>query len=199
MPQFTRVFIAIAIPGPLEQRLAHLQAELAGAVPGCRWVSALPFHMTLAFLGDVPDGELDDLCQVAAGTADLFEPFEIEVTGLGAFPSPNRPRVIWAGVTAPNLNPLFDLQKSLIESLTRIGRRPNDERFHPHVTLGRIKHARQGMGDLTGLMERYRTWTAGQCAIADALVFASTLGPKGSVYTVLGRCPLNGKKTEGRA
>ena len=71
-----------------------------------------------------------------------IEPFEIEVKGLGAFPSAKQPRVIWAGVTALNLKPLLDLQESIVNSLARIGHRPDDQRFHPHVTLGRIKHRR---------------------------------------------------------
>ena len=199
MPECTRVFIAIAVPERLERTLAQLQGELAPAVPGCRWTSASPFHLTLAFLGDVPNDHLTDIGQVAATAADSIEPFDIDVTGLGAFPSPNRPRVIWVGVTAPNLKPLFDLQASLVKSLARIGHRPDDDRFHPHLTLGRIKHHRQGPGNLSGLIERYRTWTAGRCTVAEVQVFASTLGPTGSVYAVLGRCPLNGKKNEGRA
>ena len=131
MPECTRVFIAIAIPEPLERELARLQAELAPDVPGCRWTSALPFHLTLAFLGDVPNSDLSAICQVVAASAASIEPFEIEVKGLGAFPSATRPRVIWAGVTAPNLKPLIDLQESIVNSLARIGHRPDDERFQP--------------------------------------------------------------------
>jgi RNA 2',3'-cyclic 3'-phosphodiesterase len=198
MPDCTRVFIALAVPEPLERNLARLQAELAPAVPGCRWTSALPFHLTLAFLGDVPNSDLSAIYQVVASTAKLIEPFEIEVKSLGAFPSPIRPRVIWAGVTAPNLKPLFDLQESIVTSLARIGRRPDDERFHPHVTLGRIKQRRDGPGDLTGLIERNRLWSAGPCTVAEVQTLASTLGPTGSAYKLLSRGPLVSKKTEGR-
>jgi RNA 2',3'-cyclic 3'-phosphodiesterase len=156
MPDCTRTFIAIAVPEPLERKLARLQAELAPAVPGCRWTSTLPFHLTLAFLGDVPNSDLSAICQVVVASAASIEPFEIEVKGLGAFPSAIRPRVIWAGVTALNLKPLLDLQESIVSSLGRIGHRPDDQRFNPHVTLGRIKHHRNGPGDLTGLIERNR-------------------------------------------
>jgi RNA 2',3'-cyclic 3'-phosphodiesterase len=199
MPQCTRIFIAIAVPEPLERELVRLRAELAPEVPGCRWTAALPFHLTLAFLGDVPNSDLDDVHEAAAASADAIEPFDVTVTGLGVFPSPGRPRVIWAGVTAHNSKPLFELQESLVNSLARIGHRPDDERFHPHVTLGRTKRQRNGPGDLTSLIQRYSGWSAGQWTIAEVQVFASTLGPTGSAYSVLGRSPLNGKKTEGRA
>ncbi len=199
MPDFTRVFIAIAVPEPLERQLARMQAELAPAVPGCRWTSALPFHLTLAFLGDVPDSDLSAIGQAVASSARAFAPFEIEVTGLGAFPSTIRPRVIWAGVTSPDLNLLLELQKSIVNAVGRIGYRPDDQRFSPHVTLGRIKHQHHGPGDLTGLIERHRRWSAGQETVTDIQVFASTLGPTGSAYKVIGRGFLLGKKTEGPA
>jgi RNA 2',3'-cyclic 3'-phosphodiesterase len=199
MPECTRVFIAIAIPEPLDRQIVRFQEELAPAVPGCRWTSALPFHLTLAFLGDVPNSDLSEICRVVAASAGEIEPFEIEVKGVGAFPSAIKPRVIWAGVTAPNPKLLFDLQESIVYSLAGIGHRPDDQRFHPHVTLGRIKHQRRGPGDLTGLIERNRLWSAGQYTVTDVEVFASTLGPAGSAYDVLGRGPLAGKKTESRA
>jgi RNA 2',3'-cyclic 3'-phosphodiesterase len=198
MPESTRVFIAIAVPERLEQELVRLQAELAPAVPSCRWTSALPFHLTLAFLGDVPNGQLCAIDQVVASSAGTIEPFEIGVTGLGAFPSTLRPRVIWAGTTASNMKPLQNLQESIVNSLARIGYPPDDRRFSPHVSLGRIKHQRHGTRDLTGLIERHRLWSAGQYIVADVHVFASTLGPTGSAYRVLSGNPLGGKKTEGR-
>ena len=199
MPDCTRVFIAIAVPEPLERQLARLQAELAPSVAGCRWTSALPFHLTLAFLGDIPDPDLNAICQVVASSAGTIEPFEIEVKGLGAFPRATRPRVIWAGVTALNMKLLNDLQESIVHSLGRIGHRPNDERFSPHVTLGRIRRQRHGPDDLTGLIERHSLWTAGRSIVTDVRVFASELGHTGSAYRVLGRGFLDGKKTEGPA
>jgi RNA 2',3'-cyclic 3'-phosphodiesterase len=199
MPDCTRVFIAIAVCEPLERKLVRLQEELAPAIIGCRWTSALPFHLTLAFLGDVPNSALSPICQAVASSAGKIEPFEIGVKGIGAFPSAIRPRVIWAGVTVPDQNRLLDLQASIVTSLASIGHRPDDQRFHPHVTLGRIKHQRHGPGDLTVLFERNRLWSAGQFTVADIQIFASTLGPTGSAYQVLGRGPLVDKKTESRA
>jgi 2'-5' RNA ligase len=199
MPECTRVFIAIAIPEPLDRQIVRFQEELAPAIPGCRWTSALPFHLTLAFLGDVPNSDLSAICRVVAASAGEIEPFEIEVKGVGVFPSAIKPRVIWAGVTAPNLKLLFDLQESIVYSLAGIGHRPDDQRFHPHVTLGRIRHQRHGPGDLTAIIERYRLWSAGKYTVTDVEVFASTLGPTGSAYDELGRGPLAGKKTESRA
>jgi RNA 2',3'-cyclic 3'-phosphodiesterase len=197
MPERTRVFIAIAIPSELEPELTRLQTELAPLVPNCRWVSSRPFHVTLAFLGDVPNGDLGAIGDAAIASARTTELFDLEVKGLGAFPSAPRPRVVWAGVTAPDLSPLFDLRKSLVRSLAKIGHAPDDDRFHPHVTLGRTKHQeRGGPADLTAAVERYNSWSARQFRVTKVEVFASKLGPTGSVYAVLSEAALAGKKTE---
>ena len=201
MPDCTRVFIAIAVSELLERELVRLQEELAPAIPGCRWTSAFCTVSpdATAFLGDVPNSELSPICQAVASSAGRIEPFEIGVKGIGAFPSAIRPRVIWAGVTASDINRLLDLQESIVNSLASIGHRPDDQRFHPHVTLGRIKHQRHRPVDLTALFERNRSWSAGQFTVADVQGFASTLGPTGSAYQVLGRGPLVDKKTESLA
>ena len=106
MRETTRTFIAIPVPESVGERLARLQAELSPEVPGCRWTASSPLHITLAFLGDVRNRDLNDLCLAVAAAAEPFPRFDLEVTGLGAFPSPRKPRVVWAGATAPDLAPL---------------------------------------------------------------------------------------------
>jgi 2'-5' RNA ligase len=200
MPQTTRTFVAIAIPDSLGPKLARLQIELAPLIPGCRWTATQPFHATLAFLGDVKDRDLNDVCRaVEAGAAGgtgsgPLEPFDLELQGLGAFPSPAKARVVWAGLTATSVKPLLDLQQSVVHALTRAGHRPDDERFHPHVTLGRMKRDRSRGVDLTDVIERFRGWAGGSFTVTEITTFASTLGPLGPAYAPLGRARLAPKK-----
>jgi 2'-5' RNA ligase len=196
MPDTTRSFIAIAVPEPLNRQIAVLQAALSPLVSGCRWTSGLPFHATLAFLGDVPSRDLNDLCSVIAASTALFEPFEVHLEGLGAFPSANNPRVLWAGLTAPKFEPFLALRTAIVRAALQAGYRVDDPRFHPHVTLGRIKPDRGGPSDLTGLLERYRGWSGGGFTVDDIVTFASTLRPTGPHYTPIGRAPLARKNTE---
>src|SRR5580692_7641285 len=142
MRETTRTFIAIPIPEPIEKKLGRRQSELTPKVPGCRWTEGRPFHVTLAFLGDVRNSDLNELCLAVASAVEPFGPFELQIESLGAFPSPQKPRVIWAGVTAPNLNPLLDLREAVVAAATRVGYRTDDPKFHPHITLGRIKSDR---------------------------------------------------------
>jgi 2'-5' RNA ligase len=194
MPEYTRTFIAIAVPEPVEHELTRLQADLAPEIAGCHWTSTRPFHITLAFLGDVPDSDLNEICPTVTASTVSLDRFEVEVRGLGAFPHASRPRVVWAGVTATNINALNELQQSVIGSLERIGHGPDDPRFHPHVTLGRIKHSRHDDRRVHALIDRWDGWSAGKFEVAEVFIMASTLGYAGPRYDVLSRSQLDGKK-----
>jgi len=198
MRETTRTFIAIPIPEPVGLKLGGKQAALKPEVPGCRWTASSPFHLTLAFLGDVRNRDLNELCRAVATAAEPFNRLELRLEGLGAFPSPQKPRVVWAGVTAVDLNPLLDLRKAIVQAATQAGYRPDDPRFHPHITLGRIKSERGPACDLTQLVDREHAWSAGPFTAVEVVTYASTLDPKGPSYAPLGRARLAGKKTQER-
>ena len=75
----------------------------------------------------------------------------------------------------------------------------SDTRFHPHVTLGRVKAGRGPAPDLTPIVNHYKTWSAGAFTVVEAVTFASTLTPDGPIYAPLGRAPLAGRKLESSA
>ena len=191
MPGKTRTFVAVAVPEKLGDKLLRLQSLLAPEVPGVRWVAA-EFHVTLAFLGDVADADLNAVCRAVAEAAGPVPPFALRAEGLGCFPGPNDARVAWVGLTGPGLEPLGVLQKRGAEAVARVGCPPADERFHPHITLGRIKHGRGPARDLTPLVRHYQTWSAGSFDVAGAVVYASNLSPDGPVYTPLSIAKLEG-------
>ena len=199
MREMTRTFIAIPIPEPIGLKIGRKQAELTPELPGYRWTVSSPFHLTLAFLGDVKNRDLHELCRAVTTAAEPFGRIELRLEGLGAFPSPQKPRVVWAGVTAPDLNPLFDLRKAIVQAATQAGYRPDDPRFHPHITLGRIKSDRGPACDLTEIIAREQTWSAGSFTAVEVVTYASTLDPKGPSYAPLGHARLAGKKTTKQA
>ncbi|CEF48431.1 unnamed protein product [uncultured bacterium] len=198
MPRTTRTFIAIPIPAPLGEKLSRLRTQLALAVPGARWTATEPFHMTLAFLGDVAELDLNEVCRAVGEAAGPFPRFDLRLEGVGAFPGPARPRVIWAGLTADDLSPLHAMQQAVARAAAGVGYRSDDQRFNPHITLGRIKSDRRGPSppDLTKALERYRTWTGGSFTVREVVTFGSTLTPEGPAYTPLAKSPLAGRKTD---
>ncbi len=194
MPDTTRTFVAVTVPEALGQKLTRLQGQLAPEVPGVRWTATPPFHVTLAFLGDVEDADLTAVCRGVAEASAGFAPLDLRIEGLGAFPNPARPRVVCAGLSGLGLEPLAALQKKVLQAVAAAGYRVSDTRFHPHVTLGRLKTGRGPNPDLTPLLKHYRTWSAGAFTVEEAITFASTLTPDGPIYAPLSRAPLAGGK-----
>jgi 2'-5' RNA ligase len=95
----------------------------------------------------------------------------------------------------PGVESLSALQKKVAQAVARAGYPPDDSRFHPHTTLGRVKSGRGPAPDLTPLLNHYRTWSAGSFTASECVTFASTLSPDGPVYAPLVRAPLEGRKT----
>jgi 2'-5' RNA ligase len=195
MADTTRTFIAVAVPDALTLRLTRLQSQLAGEVPEGRWVETPPFHVTLAFLGAVHVADLNAVCHAARETAQAFPPLELKLDGLGAFPSPTRPRVVWTGLAGPGVEPLKALQAALASAVARLDYPTDGKPFHPHVTLGRLKPRRGPTRDLTSLLNHYRTWYAGPFTVAEVVTFSSTLTRDGPAYAPLERAPLKARKS----
>jgi RNA 2',3'-cyclic 3'-phosphodiesterase len=195
MSQTTRTFFAIEIPEPMEKALRQVQKTLAPELTGCRFTrDNTAFHMTLAFLGEVRDGDLSRLLERVASSVVRYPPCELHFLGVGAFPSPGRPRVVWAGLPARQPALLEEIQSAVAGVAAKAGY-PSDERFHPHVTLGRFKPGGRGPCDLTKVVERYRSWSCGGFTACEVVGFASRPTAEGPSYEPLGRARLEGEKS----
>lgn len=194
MPDTTRTFIAVAVPDDLGPKLGRLQSLLAAAVPEGRWTSPPPWHITLAFLGDVADPDLNAVCRAVSQASKRFAPFPLALERPGAFPNPARPRVVWAGVGGTGLDTLKDLQAAIAEAVAGLNYPADAKPYHPHVTLGRLKPGRGPGRDLTPLLKHHQAWSAGPFRVSEVITFASTLTRDGPAYAPLGRAPLAARK-----
>lgn len=198
MPDTTRTFVALDLPQAVRDKLARLQTLLEPETTGVRWVAVETFHLTLAFLGDVPNSDLPEVCRSVAKAAEGVEPFDVRIESLGVFPDAKRTRSIWVGFRGAGLGLVEKLQARIADELARINY-PTDDKFHPHITLGRLKPGRGPTRDLTPLLNHYRTWSPGSVHVDKVVTYSSTLTSDGPEYVALGRASLNGKKTESTA
>src|SRR5512133_3848934 len=110
--RLVRAFIAIPLTEGVKQRLFELQRELRPQVQGeARWVRPESTHLTLRFLGDVPEDSLEKIGAVVLSVNDSRAPFALRLRGVGAFPTAARPRVLWIGLD--DAQPLLLLQADL--------------------------------------------------------------------------------------
>lgn len=175
----SRLFFGLEIPTDIKQRLLGVIAPVSGA----KWQRPEQLHITLLFLGDVEQGRIEGLCDVAR---DLpVEAFELEVTGLGCFGQPRSPRNLWAGVQPPE--PVAALNGALKTRMAGLGITPESRPFRPHITLARFKKQR---GSVEALLDDHRDSAFGQFAVSEIVLLESSQGRNGSVYSVVERFPL---------
>jgi RNA 2',3'-cyclic 3'-phosphodiesterase len=173
-----RLFIAIMPPPAAVAELADRTAALRPAWPSLRWTSQEAWHITLAFLGEVPERVLAGLSAELERAARGHHAQEIAVRGGGAFPDARRARVVWAGVHA-DLDALGALAASVATGARRAGAPPSDEgEYRPHLTLA---YARQAT-DVRPLTEELAylagsRWTASQIHLIRSHSGASGGGP----------------------
>jgi 2'-5' RNA ligase len=178
-----RLFVALELDGKATALLADYQRRLAALDPAVRWVRPEQIHLTLQFLGEVPDGRVPQVTDALDGLGG-HGAFTFELEGVGTFGSPRSPRVIWVGVRMPSPR-LVSLQKACEERLAEAGFAPEGRAYKPHLTLGRVKDLRAGRqifeavaalgSDLSGPLVQTAT---------EVVLFESVLRPQGSRYVV---------------
>jgi len=179
-----RTFVAIPIPAAWEEHLAGVSRDLAGLVHGVSWVRPGNLHLTVRFLGDLEEGgergpsRVGDAVARGAGGAEA--PL-VELGRLGGFPSLDRPRALWVGISRGEPE-LLAIGRRVNAAIDAAGFDRADKPFRPHVTLGRVREGARGLDALRG----YAPPPPPPAALLDRIVvMKSDLHPSGARYTAL--------------
>ena len=183
-----RAFLAIDLPGSLRAALARYQENLKQSGADVRWGPVGNIHLTLKFFGQLPESEVEPICQAALGVAVGVPPLNLQVAGAGAFPNPRSPRVVWVGL-AGDLEPLGVLYRRLEAAFASLGHLPEGRPFHPHLTLGRVRSP-AGRERLTRMLQEVDPPQCPGFRVGEMILFRSQLSPQGSTYTPLKVIPL---------
>jgi 2'-5' RNA ligase len=181
-----RLFVAIPIPEPVRDEIIRVQRELQPLVPRnvARWTRPDQFHLTFRFLGDVPVAGLEQLKASVNAICRSAQPLRLHAEGVGFFPNPHSPRVVWVGIS-DQAGLLVDLQKRIETAVRPFTADPGAENFAGHVTLGRLKNlkppdARKLAAHAQAVKDRtFGEWTADEIAIIQ-----SELSPAGARHTL---------------
>jgi len=190
-----RTFVAIELDETINAALAGLQGQLKAEVPqgSVRWVKPGGIHLTLKFLGDVPANRIEEIERALTQACAGFPAFSLSVGGLGCFPNPRRPRVLWVGVQEES-GILSRLEKAIQDEMEKLGFPPEGRKFHAHLTLGRTQR-RASSGDvrrLGRLVSETDIGQLGQMEARSVSLIKSDLRPTGAVYTQLAAVRLEG-------
>jgi len=179
---FIRAFVAVPIDDPLRATLADLLSRFRDTEARVRWVPEANLHLSLAFLGNTARDDLSVLANALNDACRTCVPTMLEARCIGSFGSPRSPRVLWVGV-APDAC-LMTLQARVRDAIEQAGYPLESRPYHPHITLGRVKHSR-GLGAVRTIMEARRDEVFGQWPLREVLLMQSRLDSGGAVYAPL--------------
>jgi 2'-5' RNA ligase len=186
-----RTFIAIDIPEDIRAELAGLQEGLQGQVNirkgDVKWVEPESMHLTLKFLGEVPDSQITEVCNIVKDVAEGHPAFDLPIKEVGSFGGRSA-RVLWvgAGLDTPEL---LELQQDLEDELAAAGWPKEGRQFSGHLTLCRIRNSKAGE-KLADAIQQYRDYDLGTVRARSVCVYESRLLPEGPQYTRLGNYTL---------
>jgi RNA 2',3'-cyclic 3'-phosphodiesterase len=197
IPERVRAFIALRLDAAVEDAIAGLIERLRATqndirqndIPedGIRWVRRANFHLTLFFLGPaVPRERFASISEALGAIAEATPPFEIVARGVGVFPNPVRPRVIWVGLDGDEL---AALAARVAEAAARCGFAPERRPYSPHLTIGRVRSL-NSPGRLRRALSEVADSNFGVSRIERVIVYRSELGPQSSTYYELAAFPL---------
>ncbi len=183
-----RTFIAIELDEELRTNLGRLQASLRQQISprSVRWVRPEGIHLTLKFLGDTPQEKVPAIQDALAEATAAVEPFRFSVGGLGCFPNPRRPRVVWVGLQEVT-GRLVRLRDAVEAHVAPLGSPTERRSFSPHLTLGRVqRHASKSeVREIGELVATSAIGTIDEMAVTAVSFIKSDLRPSGAVYTTL--------------
>jgi len=172
-----RTFVAIEISNDnIINSIKKFQTEInINAKP----VESENFHFTLQFLGEVSEEISQKIIQALRKIE--FSSFSVNLKGVGAFPKPKFPRVVWVGTDNDGGNMLIQLSKKVEKALEPLGFF-SDKPFRPHLTVLRIK---KKIGDITNELDRQKTIDFGMQEVTNLKLKKSELTPNGPIYSDL--------------
>ena len=190
-----RSFIAVSLPGHVKRELGRLQARLKSAGIQASWPRTETLHLTLKFLGDIPENQIPSIREGLSRTAARAFCFDLTAGGLGVFPGIKKPRVIWAG-TGGRTDLLEKVFQDLEGELELLGFPRENRRFSPHFTLARVKREFSPKA-LIRLIQACRDIRSRPFPVSSLDLFHSRLLPKGAVHTKIFSAEFSGKEISG--
>jgi len=181
-----RCFVAVDVDNSL---VCSFIEELSKVDAALKVVKPENLHLTLKFLGEIPEDSIDGILKAMDSSFSDFGSFEVPIYGTGAFPSLDYMRVVWVGLQE-NRERLIEMQSAIDRALVPLGFTA-EKRFHAHLTLARVK-SQKGKRQLKEFLFENRERSFGNFIVDSVQLKKSVLTPKGPIYSTLGQTKLTG-------
>ncbi len=184
-----RAFLAVELSDAIRDSLREFMAPLQRLDVPVKWTRPENLHLTLKFLGEVPEESVPAVIEIANESSQGLAGTVLTITGAGAFPNLKRPRVLFVkGEDHPPV--LKELARRLNRGLTRAGVPKEERGFKVHVTLGRLRRPRPAP-ELAHRLTRDGEQRFGTMTVDHFTLMQSELTSAGPVYTPVAKVALN--------
>ena len=140
MDKRVRTFVAVRLSSATQNRLHAAATKLAGDEGALHPTPAADLHLTLQFLGYTHQEDITPIGHALDEALEEVPPIFASFVGLGAFPDAARARVVWAGIPEDEGGAeVSALARTIGRVMREVGYRPEKRRFHPHVTIARVR------------------------------------------------------------
>jgi len=178
-----RTFIAIDLDESIKDCISELLKKIDKGSKSIRWIKRQAMHITLKFLGEIPDRKIPNIESILKNISEKYKAFPLCLIGTDSFPPGRKnPRVLWVGIEKNET--LKKLQSHLEAKLEEINFPRESRIFHPHLTLGRVK-ASHNLEPTLFELEKHRDTSFGEMKVKKITLFKSTLKPSGAEYSVI--------------
>ena len=182
-----RLFVAIEFDERVKSVLDNVQTGLGKLCDGVRWIPPHQLHVTVKFLGEVPDPAVNEVAEAVARSAAKAAPFTMEVAGCGCFPPHGAVRIVWTGLQEPS-GVLLQGAEAVESELEQIGFKRERRPISPHVTIGRVREDRSH-GRIRSAVEAF-TFDSVEQSVGSLTLMSSVLSPQGPTYTPVSKTAL---------
>ncbi len=183
-----RAFVAIELDPELKKLINTFEASAKIKAPsGLRWVKADLLHLTLKFLGDITPTQVEELGKALNRVVANCKPFELQISGTGAFPNWRNARTLWVGINRNDM--LTGLFQQLENEFARLGFSPEGKPFSPHLTLCRVSDTvdPRMVQPMQKEFDGFSTISLPTWKVQEVVLFKSQLQPGGPIYTPLSK------------
>lgn len=184
-----RVFIAIEIDSEIKNKLSEYLSKLKRTGADVKWVAPENIHLSLKFIGYIEKETLINLNKIISNAVSCIGPFSISIGNIGAFPSIEKPRVVFVCVQERG-NSLFKIYEKLDKGVEQLGIKRESKKYVGHITLGRVK-SQKNISKLKNILNSGTECYFGLEKVTSLSLIQSKLTPTGPLYTRLNNFILN--------
>ncbi|MEA3327895.1 MAG: RNA 2',3'-cyclic phosphodiesterase [Chloroflexota bacterium] len=188
-----RTFIAVDFPPNIIEKIDGIISYFKTQLPerALKWVAAEQLHLTIKFIGELPDHKLSEIKSILTEAMGNHPVFKMGIKGLGMYPHVQKPRVVWLGITGKQ--PLIELHKILDQALAKVGIKSERDNFSPHLTIARVRRQtnQETVEEIGKTLSQFKVDSLGTIEVQQIRLYQSKLTPQGPIYTSLLKIQLN--------